>query len=118
MWPVDAVTLSVMFGRSMPRHGGVATTDGEGNAVTTLIQPPRDLTSPEPDNAPAKSAPVDRKDLRLAAFHATKVYPGVVGELISDELLAVEGWGYALAVSSRAHRLAVHVLSLLPPEPK
>lgn len=84
--------------------------------IPTTIQPPRDPTSPTAEHAPDKSLPADRKTLRLAAFHATKVYPGVVGELISDELLAVEMWGYAVVSSSRAHRLAEHVLSLLPPE--
>lgn len=76
------------------------------------IQPPRDLTSPAPEHAPAKAHHTANTRLRLAAHHAKTVYPGPVGELIAAELTAVESWGYSIASTSRAHRLAEHVLEL------
>jgi hypothetical protein len=38
----------------------------------------------------------ERMRLRAAAFRATKVYPGPVGELLSRELLSWEEFGYRL----------------------
>lgn len=38
----------------------------------------------------------ERMRLRAAAFRATRVYPGPVGELISRELLSWEEFGYRL----------------------
>lgn len=71
-----------------------------------------DYTSPPADNAPAKAHHTDNTRLRLAAHHAKRVYPGPVGELVASELSAVEAWGYVIAPSSRAHRLAEHILDL------
>lgn len=41
----------------------------------------------------------ERMKLRSAAFHATRVYPGPVGELVSRELLSWEDFGYRLGGS-------------------
>uniref|UniRef100_UPI003297BB4B hypothetical protein n=1 Tax=Salmonella enterica TaxID=28901 RepID=UPI003297BB4B len=50
---------------------------------------------PAPETAGLEhSDPATNARLRKAAFHATRLYPGPVGELIADELLAVEAWGY------------------------
>jgi hypothetical protein len=38
----------------------------------------------------------ERMRLRAAAFRATRVYPGPVGELLSRELLSWEEFGYRL----------------------
>lgn len=38
----------------------------------------------------------ERMRLRAAAFRATRVYPGAVGELLSRELLSWEEFGYRL----------------------
>jgi hypothetical protein len=73
-----------------------------------------DYTSPPPTVGPAKSDHHDHARLRLAAFHATRLYPGPVGELISSELLAVEEWGFRLAGTSRAYRLTEHILAQFP----
>lgn len=44
-------------------------------------------------------APMDHHEkmrMRAAAFRATRLYPGPVGELISRELLSWEDFGYRL----------------------
>lgn len=41
----------------------------------------------------------ERMRLRAAAFRATRVYPGPVGELLSRELLSWEEFGYRLGSS-------------------
>lgn len=72
---------------------------------------------PAPETAGLEhSDPATNARLRKAAFHATRLYPGPVGELIADELLAVEAWGYRIAATSRAHRLTEHVLAQLDAE--
>jgi hypothetical protein len=49
-----------------------------------------------------ESIPMDHQEkmrLRAAAFRATRLYPGPVGELISRELLSWEEFGYRLGGS-------------------
>lgn len=65
----------------------------------------------------APAAPVhmdhhERMRLRAAAFHATRVYPGPVGELIARELLAWEEFGYAVARDGLVERLVRHVMAI------
>jgi hypothetical protein len=70
--------------------------------------------------APIKPAPtakleamdhVERQRIRTAAFRATRVYPGPVGELICSEVMAWEEWGYKLGSRSRIMALVEHVES-------
>jgi hypothetical protein len=49
---------------------------------------------------------------RSAAFRATRVYPGPVGELISRELLAYEDFGYRFGSRTIMMNLVDHVMNL------
>jgi len=53
----------------------------------------------------------ERMRLRAAAFRATRLYPGPVGELLSHELLAWEEFGYRLGGRQLVMRLVDHVLT-------
>lgn len=58
-------------------------------------------------------APMDHHEkmrIRAAAFRATRVYPGPVGELISRELLSWEDFGYRLGGNRLVMDLVEHVL--------
>ena len=58
-------------------------------------------------------APMDHHEkmrLRAAAFRATRLYPGPVGELVSRELLTWEEFGYRLGGEQLVMRLVDHVL--------
>jgi hypothetical protein len=52
-----------------------------------------------------------RRQLRLAAFRATRVYPGPVGELLSRELLDWEEFGYRFGGGALVTRLIDNLLS-------
>jgi hypothetical protein len=52
----------------------------------------------------------EKMRLRAAAFRATRVYPGPVGELLSRELLSWEEFGYRLGGSQLIMRLVDHLL--------
>lgn len=52
----------------------------------------------------------EKMRMRAAAFRATRVYPGPVGELISRELLAWEDFGYVLSNGGLVLRLVDHVM--------
>ncbi len=57
-------------------------------------------------------APMDHHEkmrLRAAAFRATRLYPGPVGELVSRELLTWEEFGYRLGGQALMRRLVAHV---------
>jgi hypothetical protein len=53
----------------------------------------------------------ERMRLRAAAFRATRLYPGPVGELLSHELLTWEEFGYRLGGRQLVMRLVDHVLT-------
>lgn len=58
-------------------------------------------------------SPMDHHEkmrLRAAAFRATRLYPGPVGEMISRELLSWEEFGYRLGGAQLVMRLVDHVL--------
>ena len=61
-------------------------------------------------------APPERMDnhmkmrLRAAAFRATRVYPGPVGELLSREILTWEEFGYRLGGGQLMMRVVDYVL--------
>ena len=52
----------------------------------------------------------EKMRLRAAAFRATRLYPGPVGELVSRELLTWEEFGYRLGGSALVMRLVDQVL--------
>jgi hypothetical protein len=65
-------------------------------------------------------APMDHHEkmrLRAAAFRATRLYPGPVGELVSRELLTWEEFGYRLGGEQLVMRLVDHVLKTAIPQP-
>ncbi len=53
----------------------------------------------------------EKMRLRAAAFRATRLHPGPVGELVSRELLAWEEFGYRLGGGQLVMRLVDHVLA-------
>ncbi len=53
----------------------------------------------------------EKIQLRNAAFRATRLYPGPVGEVLSRELLAWEDFGYRLGGSAPIMRLVDHILA-------
>jgi hypothetical protein len=53
----------------------------------------------------------ERKRIRLAAFRATRLYPGPVGELVSRELMSWEEFGYRLSSGSMIMRIVDEVLN-------
>jgi hypothetical protein len=53
----------------------------------------------------------DKMQLRAAAFRATRIYPGPVGELLSRELLSWEEFGYRLGGDQLIMRLVNHLLA-------
>lgn len=58
-------------------------------------------------------APMDHQEksrLRAAAFRATRLYPGPVGELISRELISWEDFGYRLGGDRLVMELVEHLL--------
>jgi hypothetical protein len=64
-------------------------------------------------------APMDHHEkmrLRAAAFRATRLYPGPVGELLSRELLTWEEFGYRLGGEQLVMRLVDHVLKTPIPQ--
>lgn len=76
--------------------------------------------------APIKPAPdarleamdmLDRARLRAAAFRATRIYPGVVGELICREVLAGEEFGYRLDSGRMTMKLVEHIEKAQLPTP-
>lgn len=70
--------------------------------------------------APASPRPMDYHEkvrVRAAAFRATRLYPGPVGEVLSRELLTWEEFGYRLGGSALVMRLVDHVLQTPLTEP-
>ena len=53
----------------------------------------------------------EKSRLRGAAFRATRLYPGPVGELISIELLTWEEFGWRLGDGGLVKRLVDHVMN-------
>ena len=89
---------------------------GPGPIAAALrgMPPSGPLPSPPPvPPAPSPPSPMDHHEksrLRTAAFHASRVYPGPVGELISRELLSWEDFGYRLGSKRMIMNLVDQVL--------
>lgn len=88
----------------------------------TAAAPADDLTEPAERVAPFEvphaarnpAAPMEfheKTQMRAAAFRAKRLYPGPVGELISDELLAWEDFGFRLDRNGLVARLVRHVMT-------
>jgi hypothetical protein len=58
-----------------------------------------------------------RTRLRVAAFRASLVYPGPVGELIAQELLSWDEFGHRLGGNRMIMTLVEHVLWTPPARP-
>jgi hypothetical protein len=78
------------------------------------------MTNPLDALAPIKAAPAaildrmdhfDRQRLRAAAFKATRVYPGPVGDLICRELMTWEEIGVRLGAHRPIMTLVKHIES-------
>ncbi|GAA4875527.1 hypothetical protein [Actinomycetospora straminea] len=55
--------------------------------------------------------PHERSRFRAAAWHARRIYPGPLGELVSRELSAYAEFGYRLSNDGLIPRLATAVLA-------
>lgn len=86
--------------------------------ATSGPTPPRNVYAhgPVQESPPVPMSHHEKSRLRAAAFHAKKVYPGPVGELISGELLSWEDFGYVLSGPGMIRRLVDHVLAQKAPE--
>jgi hypothetical protein len=68
---------------------------------------------PEPrivNRPPPALEHTQKMNIRAAAFRATRLYPGPVGQLISRELLAAEEFGYLGDSSGLTRQLVEHVM--------
>lgn len=61
-------------------------------------------------NIPVPMDHHEKMRLRAAAFRVTRLYPGIVGEVLSKELLTWEEFGYRLGTNGMIVRLVDHVL--------
>lgn len=59
----------------------------------------------------------EKMRIRAAAFKATRIYPGPVGEVLSRELLAWEEFGYRLDKSGSVLRLVDVITKTSIPTP-
>lgn len=70
-----------------------------------------------PTAAPVRMDSDERMRVRMAALKATRVFPGVVGQFISRELLTWEEFGMKLSGDSLTLKLIEAVLSSPTVEP-
>lgn len=99
-------------------------------AVTINAEPePVDFGTPRPVyTEPTPPVPLaqqqprmdhhEKMRLRAAAFRATRLYPGPVGELLSREILTWEEFGYRLGGSQLVMRLVDHILKAPQEQPR
>ena len=69
-------------------------------------------------NAPAAMDQRERKRVRNAAFRASRVYPGPVGELLHRELMSWVEFGYRLGDRRMIMRLVKAIEDAAEPAPK
>ena len=57
---------------------------------------------------------------RAAAFRATRLFPGAIGEVLSSEILVLEEFGWIPGAQGRGSRLvaAVEAMQLPTPSPR
>lgn len=63
------------------------------------------------DNPPEAMASHERMRIRAAAFRISQVYPGIAGDILCEDLLTAEAFGYVLAKGSRLAELVTHALT-------
>lgn len=71
---------------------------------------PCDYQEPPSTQAVACMTGPEKMRLRSAAFRATRVYPGPVGELVARELLAWEEFGWRFSGKSPVLAIVEHVM--------
>lgn len=79
-----------------------------------IVPPPEQqdgIGSTAPSNAPDLMNRDEKMRVRAAAFRATRLYPGPVGELVSRELMTWEEFGYRLGGEQLVYRLVDHIMS-------
>lgn len=74
-------------------------------------QPPPPAPGAPPLVRPEVMTDSERSKVRAAAFHATRVYPGPVGELVQRELLAWEDFGYRIGGGRHVDQLVRYVMA-------
>lgn len=82
-----------------------------------MRQPLVQYSTTVPTDAPVRMESDERMQLRAAAFRATRVFPGAVGELISRDLMAFEEFGYRLGAHGLVKRLVAAVMAAELPIP-
>lgn len=93
-----------------PPIGTVPTHPGTTPAPAYIPTPPPERLG---ETTPGKLTPMDQHErmrVRAAAFRATRLYPGPVGELVQRELLTWEEFGYRLGGGQLVMRLVAEVL--------
>ena len=61
-----------------------------------------------PPVAPGNLQPMDyhvKSKYRAAAFRASRLFPGVIGQVLSDEIMCLEEFGWAPGAMSRGRLL-------------
>jgi hypothetical protein len=58
----------------------------------------------------------ERSQVRAAALHARRLYPGAVGDLLYRELCAYADFGYRFGDRALIPRLAAEILTKVVPE--
>jgi hypothetical protein len=58
----------------------------------------------------------ERSQMRAAALHARRLYPGAVGELVHRELTAYADFGYRFTGDALIPRLAAEILAKAVPD--
>ncbi len=60
----------------------------------------------------------EKMRMRAAAFRVKRVYPGAAGEVLAQEILSWEEFGYRLGENSRVNRLVEQIMTaVLPADP-
>lgn len=82
-----------------------------------LREPLHQYSCTVPADAPPRMEQQERMQLRAAAFRATRVFPGPVGELVSKELLSWEEHGWRIGGHGLIRRLVKAVTDAELPVP-
>ena len=83
---------------------------GPGSLAASVRREPLPDTPPVPSTRPEPMGHHEKMRLRSAAFQATRLYPGPVGDLISRELLSWEDFGYRLGAGRPVMELVDHIM--------
>lgn len=81
------------------------------------LEPPPAGVSVAPTAPPPRLDHHEKMKVRAAAFRATRIYPGAVGELLARELLSLEEFGFRFDKHGLTARLVDEIMKA-PLEPK